>query len=178
MPRPVRAVGNQVEHLEYDLTDQHLAQRRPDDAVRRHLPVADPHGDGARQRSFVAPFVGVRNEGGPPLLQSQAFDHVLRQEERDGPGIDDAVNGRAPDFGFLAVSAIDMRSVARVLQCHFGVDLSHGQVLDRCSAVAPVPVPARSTEGTLYAPGLIPGGTNRPSAAVHPPSTNNSDPVT
>ena len=41
------------------------------------------------------------------------------------PVFDDAVNGRVADFGFVAVSAADVRSVVGVLERDLGVDLSH-----------------------------------------------------
>ena len=80
---------------------------------------------GACQGAFLAPFVGVGDEGGSLRLQAQALDDVLRQDECHSAGVDYAVDGRASDVGLGAVAAAEVLAVPRVFERDVGLDLSH-----------------------------------------------------
>ncbi len=109
---PVRAVGDKVERFQHDLADQDFAQWRSHDAVGHHCPVPKSQADRTGQRSFFAPLVGVGDECRSLLLQPQSFHDVLGQDQRYGARVDDAVDGRPPDVGLLAVSAVEQGPVA------------------------------------------------------------------
>ena len=114
--RVVRAVRDQVESLEHDLTDQRLALCRSDDTVGHHCPVADLHGHGTGYRPLVLPFVGVGHDGRSLLVQPEAFDNFLREHQAHGSGVYHAVDARASDVGLLPLASVGDDAVARVLQ--------------------------------------------------------------
>ena len=105
------AVGDQIEGFEDDLAEQPFAQGGPttQSMLMERLPIWTITGP-ASGRSFRRTW----RITGTPLLQAEAFHHVLRQNQRDGSRIEDGVDGRTADVGFLAVSPVDDGAVAAV----------------------------------------------------------------
>lgn len=119
------AVGDQIEGFEDDLAEQPFAQGGPttQSMLMERLPIWTITGP-ASGRSFRRTW----RITGTPLLQAEAFHHVLRQNQRDGSRIDDGVDGRTADVGFLTVSPVDDGAVAGVFECDIGANLSHGSL--------------------------------------------------
>ena len=118
---PVPAIGDEVERLEYDLSDQDLAPGCSHNCLGIGRKVPDLDHD-HRHRAFFSPFVRVDDGSHSAVAESQFLCDFLRYHQIHRTGVDDAFDGRSSNVGFDAESAVDVLPVPAVFQLHAGSD--------------------------------------------------------
>ena len=121
------AIDQQICGFERGLADEHFAAE--DEECLRHDPVEDFHVHGFGQFHALCLAVGHLRIDVPHGLEAKPFLQVHRNARAHGTGVDDGIDGDAPDLLPGDEAPSDHPGINAVAQVHTHSDLAHARTV-------------------------------------------------